>query len=112
MHTTSPDYLHPDLPAGLARHRIPVIKATIETVKGYGWLVDDPAECKVEITRWPAQGRRPVDTDSGDEAGITEGIFTSVWKGNILYGMNEAVGGKYILGYSTDPQRASEQAKE
>lgn len=109
MTNSAPDYLHPDLPAGLKRHRIPVIKATAETVKGYGWLVDDPATCKVEITRWPAQGWRPVDTDSGDEAGTTEGIFTSAWKGDILYGRNEAVGGEYILGYSTDPQHASDQ---
>ena len=71
--------------------------------------MDDPATCKLEITRWPAQGWRPVDTDSGDEGGTTEGIFSSEWKGEILYGSNEAVGGHYILGYSEDPTIASEK---
>ena len=52
------------------------------------------------ITRWPAKGWRPVDTDSGDDGGTTEGTFHSQWKGDILYGSNEAVGGKYILGYN------------
>ena len=40
---------------------------------GYGSLVDDPHACKVEIVRWPAHGWRPVDEDSGDEGGTTQG---------------------------------------
>ncbi len=105
---TVPDYLNPGLPAGLKRFRIPIVEATPESVKGYGWLVDDPAECKVEITRWPAQGWRPVDSDCGDEGGTTEGVFNSFWKGDILYGRNEAVGGHYIIGYNTLPEDARE----
>ncbi len=109
MHkNVAPDYLNPALPAGLKRIPIPVIKATEETVKGYGCLVSDPDTFDIEITRWPAQGWRPVDTDSGNEGGTKEGIFLSEWKGDILYGSNEAVGGKYILGYSTEPSAASE----
>ncbi len=107
MHTnTAPDYMNPALPAGLHRIQIPVIKATPETVKGYGFLVSDPAECEIEISRWPAQGWRPVDADSGNEGGTKEGLFYSEWKGDILYGSNEAVGGKYILGYNTEPADA------
>lgn len=109
MKATVPDYLNPDLPDGLRHFKIPIVKATAESIKGYGWLADDPANCAIEITRWPAQGRRPVDTDSGDEGGTTEGIFSSEWKGDILYGRNEAVGGHYILGYATDPDQSSEQ---
>ena len=63
------DYLNPDLPAGLVHVRMPVVRATAETLAGYGRLVDDPASCRVEIVRWPAQGRRPVDAGTGDEAG-------------------------------------------
>jgi hypothetical protein len=70
-------------------------------------LVDQPDQIKVEIVRWPAQGWRPVDTDSGDEAGTTEGVFLSKWEGDILFGSNEAVGGDYILGYATEPSLAS-----
>jgi hypothetical protein len=109
MTVAPPNYLYPDLPSGLNHHRIPIIEATPNSVKGFGWLVENPAACKLEITRWPAQGWRPVDTDSGDEGGTTEGIFSSEWKGGILYGSNEAVGGHYILGYSEDPTIASEQ---
>jgi len=109
MHTNiAPDYMNPELPAGLQRVKIPVIKATNETVKGYGYLVSDPEQCTIEISRWPAQGWRPVDQDSGDEGGTKEGIFYSEWKGDILYGSNEAVGGKYILGYNTEPADASD----
>jgi hypothetical protein len=105
---TAPDYLNPDIPAGLRRCRIPVVDATAETLNGYGYLVSDPQNATVEIVRWPAQGWRPVDTDCGDEGGTTEGIFISEWKGDVLYGRNAAVGGHYVLGYATEPTKASE----
>ena len=100
------DYLNPDLPAGLARVAMPVIDATPATLEGYGLLVDDPAKCTIEIVRWPAQGSRPVDPDTGDEGGTTEGTFISEWQGDILFGRNDAVGGHYILAYGEDPGRA------
>ena len=100
------DYLHPDLPAGLATVRMPVVAATSEALRGYGRLVDDPAECAVEIVRWPARGSRPVDADTGDQGGTTEGVFVSEWRGDILYGRNEAVGGHYILAYAEAPEDA------
>lgn len=108
QHNSPPDYLNPLLPKNLKRVPIPIIKATADSVKGYGFLVDNPDAFNIEITRWPAKGWRPVDTDSGDEGGVTEGTFHSIWKGDILYGSNEAVGGNYILGYSTAPEEASE----
>lgn len=104
----APDYLNPGIPAGLRHCRIPIIDATPQTLKGYGYLVSDPSECEIEIVRWPAQGWRPVDTDCGDEGGTTEGIFISEWKGDVLYGRNAAVGGHYVLGYNTDPTEADE----
>jgi hypothetical protein len=58
--------------------------------------------------RWPAQGTRPVDADTGDQGGTTEGIFVSEWRGDILYGRNEAVDGHYILAYGTAPEEARE----
>ena len=100
------DYLNPDLPAGLARVTMPVVDATPATLEGYGHLVDDPAQCRIEIVRWPAQGSRPVDADTGDQGGTTEGTFISEWQGDILYGRNAAVGGHYILAYGEDPERA------
>lgn len=107
MHTTAmPDYMNPGLPAGLSLVEIPVIKATETSVQGYGKLVDDPSNFEIEITRWPAQSWRPVDLDSGNEGGTKEGVFYSQWRGDILYGSNEAVGGKYILGYNKLPEHA------
>ena len=74
---------------------------------GYGRLVDDPDACEIEIVRWPAQGWRPVDADSGDEGGVAEGVFHGEWSGDVLYGRNEAVQGHYVLGWSCDPQHAT-----
>ena len=56
--------------------------------------------------RWPAQGHRPIDADTGDQGGTTEGVFVSEWQGDILYGRNEAVGGHYILAYAEAPEAA------
>lgn len=89
---------------------VPLLEASDEALKGYGYLVDKPEDCRVEITRWPAQGWRPVDEGTGDEAGTTEGIFEGQWKGDVLTGRNAAVGGDYILGWSCDPQKASMEA--
>ena len=107
MHT-APDYLNPDLPADLKRVRMPVVEATSESLNEFGCLVDDPRDIKIEIVRWPAQGWRPVDPDTGDEGGTTEGTFISEWKGDLLYGRNDAVSGHYILGYAADPAVADE----
>ncbi|MBK8321505.1 MAG: ureidoglycolate lyase [Betaproteobacteria bacterium] len=102
------DYLNPDLPANLRRVVMPVVDATAATLEGYGCLVDDPEAFKVEIVRWPAKGTRPVDADTGDQGGTTQGVFVSEWMGDILYGKNEAVGGHYILAYGKDPAVAKE----
>ena len=102
------DFLNPNLPAGLPVVRMPVRDATFESLQGYGHLVDDPKQCRIEIVRWPAQGRRAVDEDTGDQGGTTEGVIVSEWKGDILYGRNEAVGGHYVLAYATEPSVAVE----
>jgi hypothetical protein len=100
------DYLNPDLPVGLRRVRMPVVDASDATLRGYGRVVGDPDACRIEIVRWPAQGSRPVDADSGDEAGTTQGVFVSEWRGDVLYGRNEAVDGHYVLAYATEPMQA------
>ena len=89
---------------------VPLIVADETTVQGYGRMVDRPDDIDIEIVRWPAQGWRPVDDDSGDEGGWVEGTFRCEWKGDVLYGNNDAVGGHYVLGWSADPQTASAEA--
>jgi Ureidoglycolate lyase len=101
-----PDYLNPDLPHDLRRVPMPVVEATNAALEGYGVLVDDAAARAIEIVRWRAQGWRPVDADTGDEGGTTEGVFVSEWRGDILYGRNDAVGGHYILAYAAEPASA------
>lgn len=86
---------------------VPLIVATEESVKGYGALVDDANSFEIEITQWPQQGWRSVDSGTGDEGGSVEGIFLGEWRGDILHGSNEAVNGEYVLGWSADPQKAS-----
>lgn len=100
------DYLNPQIADNLVKIEMPIVEATSASLAGYGFLVDDPEQVDVEIVRWPAQGWRPVDEDSGDEAGTTEGIFLSSWQGDILFGKNEAVGGDYVLGYAVEPSQA------
>ncbi|WP_109480164.1 ureidoglycolate lyase [Paraburkholderia sp. C35] len=107
--STPIDYLNPALPSGLRRVTMPVVDATPVTLEGYGRLVDAPDECKVEIVQWPATGTRPIDAGTGDEAGTTEGVFVSEWRGDVLYGSNEAVGGHYVLAYATEPGDAREE---
>ncbi len=103
-----PDYLNPAIPSGMKTVRLPVVEASDEVLDGFGNLVDKPEETRIEIVRWPAAGWRPVDLDSGDEGGTRTGVFRSWWKGDILYGHNEAVDGHYVLGYSCDPEKADE----
>jgi ureidoglycolate lyase len=85
----------------------PSVVATAASLAGYGCLVDDPHTFPIEIVRWPAQGWRPIDTDSGDQGGITEGVFEFWWKGETLYARNNAVGDSYLFGWSNWPEEAS-----
>jgi hypothetical protein len=87
----------------------PPVCATPETLKGYGNLVDAFDGQKIEIVRWPAQGWRPVDPDTGDEGGTTEGVFEFAWRGDVLYGSNHAVNDRYLLGWNRRPSDASEE---
>src|SRR3984893_17344994 len=88
-------------------HETPVVLATESSLKGYGCLVDDPKSFPIEIVRWPAQGWRPIDLNSGDQGGVTEGLFEFCWKGETLYARNNAVGDSYLFGWSNWPEEAA-----
>ena len=108
----SVNYLEPEIPSGLSTIQMKTIVATNESLGGFGQLVNENEyqDFQIEIVRWPATGTRPVDPDTGDEAGCTEGVFLSYWQGDVLYGKNEAVDGHYILGYNREPELADEEA--
>jgi len=88
-------------------HETPLVAATAESLAGYGCLVDDPRNFPIEIVRWPAQGWRAIDENSGDQGGVTEGLFEFCWKGETLYARNHAVGDSYLFGWSTWPEEAA-----
>ena len=90
---------------------IPLIEATNQNLKGYGYLVNYFDQCEIEIVTWPKQGWRNIEEGTGNEGGTTEGPFETWWEEGILYGRNTAVehkgeydkDGRYLLGYSSDP---------
>ena len=90
---------------------IPLIEATNQNLKGYGYLVNDFDQCEIEIVTWPKQGWRNIEEGTGNEGGTTEGPFETWWEEGILYGRNTAVehkgeydkDGRYLLGYISDP---------
>ena len=87
-------------------HEAPLVVATEAILTGYGRLVDTP-DFPIEIVRWPAQGWRPVDANSGDQGGATEGLFEFAWRGETLYARNNAVGDSYLFGWSVWPDVAA-----
>ena len=88
-------------------HDTPLVIATAATLEGYGCLVDDPKSFPIEIVRWPAQGWRTIDPNSGDQGGVVQGLFEFCWKGEILYARNNAVGDSYLFGWSNWPEEAT-----
>jgi ureidoglycolate lyase len=88
-------------------HDTPLVVATPASLQGYGLLVDEPKTFPIEIVQWPARGWRAIDAGSGDQGGVTEGLFEFCWKGATLYARNHAVGDSYLFGWSTWPEEAA-----
>jgi ureidoglycolate lyase len=88
-------------------HDTPLVVATPESLKGFGLLVDEPETFPIEIVQWPAQGWRAIDANTGNQGGVTEGLFEFRWQGETLYARNNAVGDSYLFGWSTWPEEAA-----
>jgi ureidoglycolate lyase len=89
-------------------HEMELVIASETSLKGYGRLVETaPESFPIEIVRWPAQGWRPIDDHSGDQGGVTEGIFEFWWRGDTLYARNNAVGDSYVFAWSDWPEEAA-----
>jgi ureidoglycolate lyase len=106
------EYLDPHLPAGLRVVETPLLRATPESLEGYGEIVRDPSAHRIEIVTWPAPGWRKLDPGTGNEGGTTEGVFACDWRDGVLRGRNEAVGGDYVLGYRDPPGEAPARASD
>ena len=103
------DYMNPSVPASLPLYEIPIVAATPDTFRDFGSLVTDPDNHPVELVQWPQPGWRPVDAGTGDEGGYAEGDFEFRWQGDVLYGENQAVRDRYLMGWSTQPGDASSE---
>ena len=87
------DVRFPSLARGEAKvHRVPLVEATAESLRGFGEIVPDFATSKVRMTPWPLSGWRPMSPGvNGNEAGETAGAFSMWAEGGILFGRKEAV---------------------
>jgi hypothetical protein len=105
------DYLAPDVPGALPWHDVPLVRATAESLRGYGHLVDDPRDRPIEIVTWPKPGWRDVDPGTGNEGGTTSGVFDFWWEGETMFGRNAAVASNfYLLGWSRNPRDVANAA--
>ena len=103
-------YVAPQLPDALRIVRVPVVRATDESLRGFGKLVASPRGHAIEIVSWPMTGWRALDPGTGNEGGTTTGEFEVWWEGDVLYGKNHAVASnEYLLGWSCDPKSASRE---
>eukprot|EP00900_Chrysochromulina_parva_P024898 jgi/Chrpa1/7041/Chrysochromulina_OHIO_Genome00020237-RA len=62
-----------------------------------------------EIVRWPQPGWRPLDPQTGDEAGTTEGHFDVHWQADYFFGHNLAIATEnnyYLDGIGCPPEQA------
>ena len=108
MHISDPQYLFESYEKpSLDIFQVPLIEATNISVNNYGLLVDNPDDYEIEIVTWPAPDWRPIDKNTGNEGGFVEGVFHCEWEGDVLMAKNDAVNGHYVLGWSCDPQEAS-----
>jgi len=82
------------------RHSTRPLRALNDSKVSTNTMVDvykrQPKTFPIEIVRWPAQGWRPIDKNSGNQGGIVEGVFEFCWKGETLYARNNAVGDSYL----------------
>ena len=88
---------------------VPLRHATEETLRGFGRIVQAFDEADVDIVTWPAQGWRPIEPNTGNQGGVTQGEFEVYVDGEQICGRNHAVDGHYITGWLADPQTASPQ---
>ncbi len=103
MSFSDPQYLFdPDEKPVLPLVSVPLLVASDATLDRYGYLVEEPDQCEIEIVRWPAQGWRSIDEGTGDEGGTADGTFHCHWSDGVLMGRNDAVNGDYVLGWSAD----------
>ena len=103
------EYLAPEVPAGLPWRDLPVVDVHNPAVADLAVAVtDDPRTFPVPIVAWPIEGGRALDPGTGVGGGLVQGRFSCRWDGARLPASNEAVGGRYVIGFATAPEHADE----
>lgn len=101
------EYLAPAVPSGLAWRDLPVVDVRDPAVADLVLAVDgDPRAFDLPIEPWPTTGGRPLDPGTGVGGGVVEGRFSCRWQGARLLATNEAVGGRYVIGFAVAPEAA------
>ena len=92
-------YLSPEIPDGLPWLDLPVVDLSDPRVEGLAVAVaGDPHRFEVPVVPWPGDGRRELDPGTGVGGGVIEGAFRCAWVDGRLVAVNEAVGGRYVIG--------------
>lgn len=97
-------YLDPAVDLRLPRVTAPIVDATNPSAATFAIVVRDPSTFDVPITPWPTAGARLLDPGTGIEGGTVEGCFDCAWDADRLVAVNQAVGGRYVIGWSP-PER-------
>src|SRR3954471_11642807 len=97
------DYLNPKVPAGLRLVDVPLVRATEDSIKGYGEIAHG-RDHHIEIVRWPLAVWRRLGVRPRIQGGTTRGSVACEWRAHELLGRNEAVGGHYVIGFRERPE--------
>jgi ureidoglycolate lyase len=104
------DLLRPPSTASVAVFDVPTVRASAESLRGFGRVIPHFAGSGCDITPWPVAGRRPLVPGTGIEGGVVEDVFTLSRRGAVQFAANVGLGRQYCTGwYGKDPATASEK---
>jgi ureidoglycolate lyase len=92
-------------------HAVPLLRATAETLAGFGRPIFNFATCGCDITPWPVAGWRPLCAGTGAEGGVVEDVFRLTRVGGVQFAENVGLARKYVTGWYCDPAVAREDAE-
>jgi ureidoglycolate lyase len=99
----------PSLADGAIRIQcVPLVRASSDSLRGYGHPVSDFSKHPVTLVTWPQPGWRAIVPGTGNEGGTVEDSFVMERRGEVQHAVNQAVGRSYITGWYADPAHASE----
>ena len=95
--------LNPEIPEGLESIDVSLVDGLSPELTDLVTVVHGDHDLfEIPIVPWPVSGNRPLDPDTGACAGVTEGWFSCNWLEGRLVGQNDAVEGKYVIGFAAD----------